>query len=43
MKNTAIIDTIENITDLRTPSNAHKFFQYISLKTEIYRLAELAR
>jgi hypothetical protein len=43
MKNTEIISIIENVTEMRTPGDAHKFFQYMSLKNEIYRLASLAR
>lgn len=28
---------------MRTPADAHKFFQFMSLKNEIYRLADLAK
>jgi hypothetical protein len=43
MKNTEIISSIESVTEMRTPVDSHKFFQYMSLKNEIYRLASLAR
>jgi hypothetical protein len=28
---------------MRSPADAHKFFQYMSLKNEFYRLSELAK
>ncbi len=28
---------------MKTPADAHKFFQFMSLKSEIYRLADLAK
>jgi hypothetical protein len=32
MKNTEIIEAIENVTEMKNPVDAHKFFQYMSLK-----------
>lgn len=43
MKNTIIMDAIEKVSEMKTDVDTHKFFQYMSLKTEICRLAELAK
>ena len=43
MKNEIVMQSIENVQDLRTPADAHRFFQFMSLKMEIYRLANLAK
>ena len=43
MKNTAIMDAIEKVSEMKKDVDTNKFLQYMSLKTEICRLAELAQ
>lgn len=32
MKNNIVMQSVENIVEMKTPADAHKFFQYMSLK-----------
>lgn len=37
------MQNIEHIQEMKTPTDVHKFFQFMSLKYEIFRLSELAK
>lgn len=43
MKNSIYIQRIESLQNLATEQDYYKFLQYMSLKMEIYRIAEYAK
>ena len=37
------MEVINNVSEMRTEVDAHKLFQFMSIKLELYRLAQLAK
>lgn len=43
MRSELVMQTIENVQQMKNPADTHKFFQFLSLKMESYRLYGLIR
>ena len=37
------MEIVNNVADMNTEADAHKFFEFMSIKLELYRLAQLAK